>query len=68
MDLKKVQAIWDWTAPSMVTKLRSFLGLENYYHRFIEGYIKKAILLFDFLKKKINVGTGLANANLHLTS
>ena len=35
-DLKKVQAILDWTAPSMVTELRSFPGLANYYSRFIE--------------------------------
>ena len=36
LDLKKVQAIWDWTAPSMVTELRSFLALANCYRRFIE--------------------------------
>ena len=51
MDPKKVQAIWDWAAPSTVPELRSFLGLANYYRRFIEGYSKKAAPLSDMLKK-----------------
>jgi len=51
MDPKKEQTIWDWVTPSTVTELRSFLGLTNYYHRFIEGYNKKAAPLFDLLKK-----------------
>ena len=51
MDPKKVQAIWDWAAPSKVPELRSFLGLANYYRRFIEGYSKKAAPLSDLLKK-----------------
>jgi hypothetical protein len=51
MDPKKEQTIWDWATPSTVTELRSFLGLTNYYHRFIEGYNKKAAPLSDLLKK-----------------
>jgi len=46
-----VQAIWDWATSLTVLELRSFLGLENYYHRFIEGYNKKAAPLSDLLKK-----------------
>lgn len=37
MDPKKVMVIRDWEAPAKVSELRSFLGLVNYYHRFIEG-------------------------------
>ena len=34
-----------------VTHLRSFLGLANYYRRFIIGYSKLCTLLTDLLKK-----------------
>lgn len=50
-DGSKVATIWDWPAFMKVTKLRSFLGLANYYKRFIEGS-KIAILLTDLLKKE----------------
>lgn len=51
MDPKKVQAIVDWQAPRHVKDLRSFLGLANYYRKFIAGYSKKAASLTDLLKK-----------------
>ena len=41
MDLKKVQAIDDWQAPRHVKDLSSFLGLANYYRKFIAGYPKR---------------------------
>lgn len=40
MDPRKVQAIIDWEEPTMVEEVRSFLGLENYYRWFVEGYSK----------------------------
>ena len=52
MDGAKVAAIRDWLAPTKVTKLRSFLGLANYYRRFIMGYSKIASSLMDLLKKE----------------
>ena len=52
MDGAKVAAIRDWPAPTKVTKLRSFLGLANYYSRFIKGYSKIACPLTDLLKKE----------------
>ena len=51
MDERKVQAVIDWPAPTKVTELRSFLGLANYYRRFIKGYSKIVSSLTDFLKK-----------------
>ena len=51
MDEKKIQAIVEWQAPAKVLKLRSFLGLANYYRRFIKGYSKMVSPLTDLLKK-----------------
>ena len=51
MDKGKVQAIMEWTVPIKVTELRSFLGLANYYRRFIKGNSKRVFPLTDLLKK-----------------
>ena len=53
-----MKTIRDWPAPTKVTELRSFLGLANYYRRFIMGYSKIASSLTDLLKKKEEVGMG----------
>ena len=37
-DPKKVQAVKDWPVPETVTGIRGFLGLSNYFRRFIKGY------------------------------
>ena len=52
MDGAKVAAIRDWPASTKVTKLRYFLGLANYYKRFIMGYCKITYPLMDLLKKE----------------
>ncbi|XP_068639474.1 uncharacterized mitochondrial protein AtMg00860-like [Aristolochia californica] len=52
MDNKKVVVVHDWSIPSKVRELRSFLGLANYYRRFIKGF--SAIIaapLTDLFKK-----------------
>jgi archaellum component FlaC len=51
MDGAKVKAINEWEHPTKVTELRSFLGLVNYYRRFIKGYSARAAPLTDLLKK-----------------
>jgi hypothetical protein len=38
VDLAKIQVIRDWPAPTTITELRSFLGLDNLYHRFVLGF------------------------------
>ena len=39
-DPRKVEAVHQWPVPVTVTDVRSFLGLTNYYRRFLEGYAK----------------------------
>ncbi|XP_022154926.1 uncharacterized protein LOC111022072 [Momordica charantia] len=51
MEDGKVKAIQDWKVLSSITELRSFLGLANYYRRFVEGFSKKAGPLTELLKK-----------------
>ncbi|KAE8718446.1 cytochrome P450 78A7-like [Hibiscus syriacus] len=51
MDRVKVRTIDEWTPPTKPTDLRAFLGLANYYQRFVKGYSKIATPLTDLLKK-----------------
>lgn len=38
VDPRKVQIVQDWPVPKNVTELRSFLGLTNYFRRFVHAY------------------------------
>ncbi|GJS95125.1 putative nucleotidyltransferase, ribonuclease H [Tanacetum coccineum] len=51
MDGAKIKAIQDWEPPTKVTELRTFLGLVNYYRRFIMGYSAIVSPLTNLLKK-----------------
>jgi hypothetical protein len=42
MDLEKVKAIKEWQALVNVKGVRSFLGFENFYRRFIKNYSELA--------------------------
>ena len=50
MDKSKVMAILEWPEPKTIKQLRGFLGLANYYRRFIKNYSKVAKPLTDCLK------------------
>ena len=45
MDPKKVSTIHKWPQPQTVTEVHSFLGLTNYYRKFIHRYAQIAKLV-----------------------
>lgn len=38
VNLAKIQVIQDWPAPSTHTEVHNFLGLANFYQRFVLGF------------------------------
>ena len=51
MDPSKVKDVLDWSTPTTVSEIQSFLGLAGYYRRFIEGFSKIAKLMTELLQK-----------------
>ena len=49
-DPKKVQVVTDWPRPATVQDVRSFLGLANYFRKYIQGFAKLAAPLTNLLK------------------
>ncbi len=47
----KVAVVQDWPAPLNVSYIRRFLGLSNYFRRFIKGYANLVRPMNDLLKK-----------------
>jgi hypothetical protein len=50
-DLKKVEAVQTWPVPKNVHDVKSFLGLVNYFRKFIEHYSEMAVPLTNLTKK-----------------
>ncbi|GBG82914.1 hypothetical protein CBR_g36441 [Chara braunii] len=48
----KIAAIRDWPTPPTLTELRSFLGLANYYRKFVRNFSTIAAPLRRLLKKE----------------
>ncbi|CAM8925726.1 unnamed protein product [Rhodiola kirilowii] len=51
VDPDKIRAIKDWTVPTSLKHLHSFLGLASYYRRFVARYAHIAVPLTDLLRK-----------------
>ena len=51
MEKDKVKGVMEWLTQKYVKDIQKFLGLVNYYHRFIEGFASVARPLHDIVKK-----------------
>ena len=51
MEKEKVKGVLEWPMPRCVKDMQKFLGLANYYCRFIEGFAMVARPLHDLVKK-----------------
>lgn len=51
MEPKKISAIKDWPIPKDVKQVQGFIGLANYYRRFIQGFSKIAAPMTNATKK-----------------
>ena len=51
MEEEKVKEVLEWPMPKSVKDVQKFLGLANYYCRFIERFAMVARLLHDLVKK-----------------
>jgi len=52
MEEEKVKGVLDWPASKCVKDIQKFLGLANYYHRFIKNFTSIAWPLYDLVKKE----------------
>ena len=53
MNPKKVQAVRDWKTPKSVKDVQSFLGLANFYRKFIRNYSRITTPLTEITKKDV---------------
>jgi hypothetical protein len=53
VDPSKVQEVMDWKPPKSVHQIRSILGLEGYYRRFIPDFSRIAKPMTELLKKGV---------------
>ena len=51
IEKEKVRGVLEWPTPKYVKDIQKFLGLVNYYRRFIQGFASIARPLHDIVKK-----------------
>ena len=52
MQREKVEGVLNWLAPRNIKEIQKFLGLANYYRRFIKDFAKIAALLHVLVRKE----------------
>jgi len=52
MEEDKVAGVLNWPIPKMVRDIRKFLGLANYYRRFVKDFAKLARPLNNLTRKE----------------
>jgi len=52
MDPSKIEVLRDWKWPTNIHEFRSFLGLANFYKKFMRGFLEIAYLLHQITKAK----------------
>ena len=52
MQKEKVEGVLSWPAPRNIKKVQKFLGLANYYRRFIKNFARIAALLHMLVRKE----------------
>ena len=53
MDPEKVEAVMSWERPKSVFEIRSFLGLDGYYRRFIKDLSRLAAPMTRLTRKVV---------------
>ena len=53
VDPSKIEAVKNWERPTNVTEIRSFVGLANYYRRFVKGFSSIAAQLTNLTKQSV---------------
>ena len=53
VDPEKIRDIMEWSTPKNVSEVRSFIGLDGYYWRFIGGFSKLAYPITQLQKKGV---------------
>jgi hypothetical protein len=51
VDLEEVRAVADWKVSKDVHGVRSFIGMANYFRRFLQGYSKMVVPLTNLTRK-----------------
>jgi len=52
MQKKKIEEVLNWLVPRNIKEVQKFLGLTNYYRRFIKDFTKIAALLHVLVRKE----------------
>ncbi|GJY65181.1 putative reverse transcriptase domain-containing protein [Tanacetum coccineum] len=58
VDPAKIESIKDWQSPKTPSEIRQFLGLVDYYQRFIEGFLKIARSMTKLTQSKVKFEWG----------